>query len=1230
LLGNLPGGQMLASLVSNLAISIVRIVFYLVAKRGTAALDEAAAVTSVVGHPLRFARARRRRARGRRGAYSRVKTDLPPGRSLRRMVEFIALVLSRSAKQGQGAGRSAIDDPTDDDSLLTDSGFLQRFVTRPGVLLTFALIIVTAVAERSLIGGGPLGGGALSPAWEGATQLWGEVLQAFHPAGVGSASAAPPYAGFVALLSTVLAGKPWLAVDVLLLGSVPLAGLTALLALRRVTRSVPVRVWAAASYALLPVAFGAIAAGRLGSAVVFALIPLIGLLAARMFSEAPRLARRAAWATGLGVTAGTAFVPGLWPMAVAAAVIAAITVRRPGPALLLNLGIVVATPPLLLLPWMLQLLAHPSSLLLEAGVQQPGLATARLPARSLLLLSPGGPGLPPYWVSAALVLTALAALFAARQRILIVSGWTVALLGLGTAVAASRMTVTPAGGQAMTPWPGPGLAVAAAGLLLAAAAGADGLRRTRPARGRQRRPLEGLSGLAVAVLGLIAVSAPLLAAGYWLLNGVSGPVSRTSGEIVPVLVTPSGGAGRQLRTLVLSSSGGHVSYLLLRGGSPELTDSGLVPVPEAQAALNTAVGALVAPDGGEAADQSQLLARFDIGFVLMRAPLSARLASVLNGVAGLTAVSVTQSFDLWRLTAAPARVSVVEPDGTVVAISSGAVGVPGAAAPAAGGTLELAEPAGGWHAALDGRALTAIPSPAGSWAQAFRLPPGGGTLTIGRNGVFHDLVVTLELLAFAVVAALALPGVRTAAEIEAAAAAGASQAQMPEDQAEAEPGEAADVPDAVPGKPRQRARPARAGRAGRGRAPAARRQGRDGRRSPQPQPDEEQAAEPRSPRPAVGRPVRAGRRKTAPGLTAGGKAAATSARSGLSGLSGLSGAAAPGAAAPGAAGAAAAGAAASAGAAGSGAARAAWPAGQPASRFMSGPPEPGPYRPEGRSPDRGSGGRYDQYRSDSVGAGADYGTRNGYDTGSGYDTGGRDTGSGYDTGGRDTGSGYDAGRGYDTGGYDREPGRGRRSPSGAQYDDPPSAGQTGQWPPYEAPARSPGPRSPSGSPYPDETLAPNAPAADWSGPGRQLPGRRPDSDWQDSGWRDVPPAAGRGQAAGQDWAQAPQDASAWPADDQPSWRPDDGGSGWPQPRQQQGRPPDQQPGRPHEYRQGYMEGPPSEEPGWSVPGRAGWPDQGDALEALPPVAEVHHDWPGRADRSHRGWIAPEDEPDGDS
>ena len=99
--------------------------------------------------------------------------------------------------------------------------------------------------------------------------------------------------------------------------------------------------------------------------------------------------------------------------------------------------------------------------------------------------------------------------------------------------------------------------------------------------------------------------------------------------------------------------------------------------------------------------------------------------------------------------------------------------VSGAAAPRSGGTLELAEPAGGWTATLNGTALQSVPSPAGSWAQAFRLPAGGGTLDISHSQLGRTLIVVLEALALLVVIGLGLPGARVPGESAAAAAAAA-------------------------------------------------------------------------------------------------------------------------------------------------------------------------------------------------------------------------------------------------------------------------------------------------------------------------------------------------------------------------------------------------------------------------------------------------------------------------
>ncbi len=770
LLGNLPFGPMLIATAGNVAVSALRTLFFLVAKRPSAALDELAAVVSVLGHPIRMARARRLRSPGRRAAYGRLRGDLPAGRSVRRVAEFAAAAMSHSAQADTVGSHHATDDPTEDDYLLTDSGMAQRILTSPLVLLLAALTVLAVVAERSLLGGGPLGGGALMPAWGGAGSLWQEYLQGFHPIGVGSTAAAPPYLVVVAALATVLGGKPWLAVDVILLACVPLAGLTAYLAACRVTQVAVIRVWAAASYALLPIAIGAVAGGRLAAAAVFALLPLIALVAGRMLTQPRRRARRAAWATGLMLAVGAAFVPLLWVTALAAALIAALVVRRSRAGLLVNLAIAVLVPPVLLLPWTLQAVSAPASVLLEPGLHPRGLATPDLPARSLLMLSPGGPGLPAFWITAGLLLAALAALLAARRRALVMTGWGLALIGLAAAVAVSRLAVAPAGGgPRVTPWPGVPLAIAAVGLLLAACAAGDAAWR-RLAGSGGGRALRGRSARSagLAVIALLAFSAPVLAAAFWVTTGVKGPVTPASGQVVPELVSVSSGNGLQLRTLVLRSSGGRITYSVLRGASPSLADPDFAQSAGARQALNSAVATLVAPEGGEAVNQGQLLAQFDIGFVLMRAPVNPGLAAQLDAVAGLRPVSTTPAFELWRLDVPANRARVVEPNGAIVPMSSGPVSVAGARAPAAGGILELAEPAGGWSATLNGRPLASVRSPEGSWAQAFRLPSGGGTLDISHNDLARDLLLGFEALALIAVAVFALPGIRVAGQEDAA------------------------------------------------------------------------------------------------------------------------------------------------------------------------------------------------------------------------------------------------------------------------------------------------------------------------------------------------------------------------------------------------------------------------------------------------------------------------------
>jgi GT2 family glycosyltransferase len=762
---NLPLLAMLRIMVGCVAGSLVRAAYFLLTKQMDLAAAQLFAVTGLFGHPIRLWRARHSRARVRREGYAAVRTFIPPGRTLSRLAESIAGLLSSGPPQASGGMHRAVSDESEEEQFVDTQSAIRRVIANPGVQLFAVLLVIALAAERRLLGTSPLGGGALVPAWGGSSALWHEYLAGFHPTGVGSTASAPPYLAIVAALATVLGGQAWLAVDVLLLGCVPLAGVTAYLAAGRLVTATAARVWIAAAYAVTPVAIGAVAAGRLGTAFAFMVLPLIAMSAGRMLTAPPRAARRAAWATGLLVALAAAFVPLLWVLGVVFAAVALASRRWLWPVPAANAVIVAATPFVVLFPWSLHLFASPSAFLAEAGLQPGGLTTAGLHASSLLLLGPGGPGLPPVWVTAGIGLAVLATLLPSRRIALVAAGWCVAAAGFLAAIVVSRMTVTPAGGgPAADGWPGPALAVAAIGLLLAAAPAAEWLA-TRPRRTQ-------------AALGLAVVaSAPVLAAGYWVSGGVRGPVQAVSSPVLPAFVAASSVGGSEYRTLILRPDGASLDYSVVRQSDPTLGEPELAGYAPAEQALSGQVAALAAPDGADAGDPGQVLGQFGIRWVLLPGPVNQVLAQRLDAAVGLIPLSSSSAYDLWQVAGPVAQIRVMGPDGTVTPLPSQPSGVSGVSAPAAGGTLVLAEPQGGWTATLNGKALTPVRAPVDGWAQGFVLPPGGGRLAISRDDTARDLSLIVELVALLAVCVLALPGKRAEAaeDTEAMAAVRAAQ-----------------------------------------------------------------------------------------------------------------------------------------------------------------------------------------------------------------------------------------------------------------------------------------------------------------------------------------------------------------------------------------------------------------------------------------------------------------------
>jgi GT2 family glycosyltransferase len=805
---NLPLAVMLRIVGGCVLGSLGRALYFLLAKQLDLSAAYALSALGLFAHPLQLLAARRRRAAGLAEGYYAVRIFIPPARTLAKLAEEIAWLAS-----SRPSGRHLVTagEPGEDAKVADQAPVARRVIGHPGVQLLLVLLAITLIATRRLLGTSPLGGGALVPAWGGALALWHEYLAGFHAVSVGSAAAAPPYLAVVAALATLLGGQAWLAVDVLLLGCVPLAGMTAYLATRPVVAAAPARVLLAAAYALLPVATGAVAAGRLGTATAFILLPLIAVSAGRAVTAAPRQARRAAWATGLLIAVAAAFAPLTWVLGVLLAV-AAVGVRRWKVVIdPLNAAIVAVTPFFVLFPWSLHLLASPSALLSEAGLSPPGLTTHGLTPAALLALSPGGPGVPPYWVTAGFALALVALALPARRPAVLVGGWAVAVTGLLAAVLLSRVTVTPpSGGQPAAGWPGVATALAGLGLLLASAPAAEWLATVTqnasgtlpsvtsgPGRGRRKRRL--LAGAALAALAGLA-TVPLFVAASWVTDGVRGPVRSISGQLLPTFVSASSASGARYRTLVLRPDGAGLDYQVVRRGDPSLGEPELGVPAAAQAALSRQVAALGAPDGADAGDPGLVLGSFGIKWVMLPAPVDPVLASRLDASVGLVALNKGPSYDLWQVTGPVGQVRVVSRSGATTIAASATGGMSDVTAPAGGGTLILAEPDGGWTARLNGQALKPVATPVGGWAQGFVLPPGGGQLSITYNGLPRLLSLILELAATLAVVVLALPGRRVEPAGEAGALVALREAKAgPSARRAAGPGAVADRPRAGAG-----------------------------------------------------------------------------------------------------------------------------------------------------------------------------------------------------------------------------------------------------------------------------------------------------------------------------------------------------------------------------------------------------------------------------------------------
>ncbi|MEE1929317.1 glycosyltransferase [Streptomyces sp. TRM 70351] len=733
--------------------TLLRTVAYLVGKVPGQALEEITGLVRTLLRPGLLAAARRRRGRPA-VAHGELRPHFPPpGATIRATVEQAAasLSLGDDTETTGGSRHGAVESgPGSDDADFLDVeqfARLKRIARKPAPVLFAVLLLISLVACRALLGGGALAGGALLPAPGGAAELWARYAEAWHPVGVGADGSAPPYLAVLAALAAVLLGSTGLTMTLLLVCSVPLAGLSAYFASRPLVGSRLLRAWGAVAYAFLPAVTGALATGRIGTAVLAVLLPPMARAAvAAAGPGTARPSRRALWACVLLLTLTTAFTPVIWPVAAVLTLLTtALAVRRGGglgtyaPRALLLL----ATPLLLLAPWSWTLLTDPAAFLTEAGLPY---ASATPSAVHLLALDPGGPGTHGGLLLLGLVLAALAALLRRERRATVAAAWACALTGLLFAVAAA--------GSA---WAGPATLVYGLALLAAAVLGAEG------ARGRVAAESFGWRQPVAVLVAAAAAAAPVVSALSWTVTGADGPLERRAPVQVPAFVAEESATGDRPRTLVLTGGDGTpVRYSLVRGSGARLGDGDLLSTAGAGARLDGIVARLVA---GSGADQREQLGGYGVRYVFARAGTPRSAVDVLNATPGLERLSNQAGGQLWRVDdgtgADIARVTVVTEGAGPYAVPAGPVDARGdVPAGPEGRVLRLADAAAdGWRATHNGRPLE--PVTVDGWAQGFTLGPEAGPVTVTYDTPLSRTAwVWTQAALTLVVLVLALPGRR--------------------------------------------------------------------------------------------------------------------------------------------------------------------------------------------------------------------------------------------------------------------------------------------------------------------------------------------------------------------------------------------------------------------------------------------------------------------------------------
>ncbi|UPK76157.1 glycosyltransferase family 2 protein [Nocardioidaceae bacterium SCSIO 66511] len=556
--------------------TVLRSIGLVLVKAPGDAQQEIAALISVYARPWRILAARRRRAATSTVSAADVRHLLPSWSiPYRHGVDEIGDViwgLTRTPDADASGRRAAVVEYSHvadlDDEAEPDRGIVAFARRHPWAGVVAVLSLASLVACWGLIGSGLLSGGALLPAPDSTGAWWSTFAASWHDVGLGSDRFGPPYAFVLALLSVFTFGHPGLVIDVVVIGAVPLAAVTAHRLARRFLQSGWLQAAWAVAYAFAVVASGALGQGRFGSLLGLVLAPVIVNAG---ISLVQRSSLRRGWQEGLRVglwlSALTAFVPIAYVVTICGLLIA---VGLRGHAReWLSLALAAVVPFGVLGPWMWERALDPRMWWWEAGLADGGFGSLEPDALDVALGQAGGPYSAPALFGIGLLIVGVAALIPGRRRTAVLWAWLIGLLCLAFAVigAGTTFEVPGVSGEASA-WIGFVTVCWLSALGAAGAIALDGM------QSDDRRALGRTLGVAGLVVGL---SAPVLMGAWWLVNADGGAVDRGDASDLPAFVSAAAADSGGSVVVLDGADGDALSYHVHTDDGPRLGDESVLP-----------------------------------------------------------------------------------------------------------------------------------------------------------------------------------------------------------------------------------------------------------------------------------------------------------------------------------------------------------------------------------------------------------------------------------------------------------------------------------------------------------------------------------------------------------------------------------------------------------------------------------------------------------------------------